>query len=63
MVSIPLPESRFEAIAQSLRDHRVIAVPLRANGRALLRVSYQAYNTQEDVDRLITAVNAGLQGG
>jgi selenocysteine lyase/cysteine desulfurase len=37
-----------------------VTVLLRVEGRLVLRVSYQAYNRQQDADLLVEAVAAGL---
>jgi isopenicillin-N epimerase len=60
MASIPVPFADPAAAQRRLFDEFKIEVPIFAwNGRALLRVSIQVYNTADDVDRLVDAV-AGL---
>jgi isopenicillin-N epimerase len=60
MVSIPAPVDRAEAIRQAFADRNIVTVMLRVRGGLLLRVSYQAYNTQEDADTYVEAVAEGL---
>jgi isopenicillin-N epimerase len=57
-VSIPLPEeispTKFK---ESLYDRYKIEVPILAwNGRKLIRVSVQGYNTRRDIDKLMYAL-------
>lgn len=57
MASVFLPPCDPEAFHQRLREEFRIEVPVwNWNGRPVLRVSVQGYNTQADVDALITAV-------
>jgi isopenicillin-N epimerase len=60
MVSILIPEEYETAIRRELAERRIVVVLLRVNDRLVLRVSYQAYNSQEDADLLVAAVAAGL---
>lgn len=60
MVSIPIPKSRQEAIWQALQARNIVAVMIGVGDRLLLRVSYQAYNSQDDADQLVAAVKEGL---
>jgi isopenicillin-N epimerase len=60
MVSIPVPEDRADAIAQAFQARKIVTVVLRAHERLLLRVSYQAYNSQEHADCYVEAVKEGL---
>ncbi|MCU0521147.1 MAG: aminotransferase class V-fold PLP-dependent enzyme [Anaerolineae bacterium] len=63
MVSIPVPDERGDAIAAAFRADNIVAVQVKANGLRMLRVSYQAYNSQDDADRYVAAVAKGLAGG
>ena len=58
MVSAQLPDSvDIAALKITLYEEYRIEVPLiEWNGRKLIRVSIQGYNTVEDVDRLITSL-------
>jgi isopenicillin-N epimerase len=57
MASIPVPFADPVAAQRRLFDEFKIEVPIFAwNGRALLRVSIQVYNTPDDIDRLVDAV-------
>ncbi len=57
MTSIPLPPCDRAALGSLLREQYNIEVPVLSwNGRVLLRLSVQGYNTQEDVDTLLTAL-------
>lgn len=60
MVGMLIPEEHEEAVRRELAERRIVVVLLRVNGRLVLRVSYQAYNSQEDADLLVEAVAAGL---
>jgi isopenicillin-N epimerase len=60
MASFSIPEEREAAIRQELADRNIVVVLLRVNERLVMRVSYQAYNSQQDADRLVEAVTAGL---
>ncbi len=67
MVAVPLPESvRVEPDGSSrlqkrLMDEFKIEVPVLAwQGKPYVRVSIQAYNSKEDVDRLVEAVKTLL---
>ncbi len=59
MTAAPLPADTGAAVLQSrLYDEHRIEVPLiEWNGHKLIRVSIQGYNTQEDVDRLLSVLN------
>lgn len=57
MVSIPLPVADGERFQRRLYDEARIEVPLASwNGRWLLRVSVQGYNTPRDIETLVAAV-------
>ena len=61
MAAFPLPAVSAEAFQKRLFDEFRVEIPVTPwNGRALLRISIQGYNTQEDVDRLVTALRALL---
>ena len=60
MASFIIPEERETAIRQELDKRNIVVVLLRVNGRLVMRVSYQAYNSQQDADLLLEAVAAGL---
>jgi len=54
----PLPaETDLAALKSSLYDEYQIEVPMTQwNGRKFMRISVQGYNTQEDIDVLLTAL-------
>jgi isopenicillin-N epimerase len=56
----PLPETvNASALQARLFDDFGVEVPVRAwNGRILLRLSLQAYNSNDDTDRLMGALQA-----
>jgi isopenicillin-N epimerase len=57
MVAVPLPECDVEALKQRLYDEYCIEAPVFAwNGMNIIRVSFQAYNTREDMNRLLEAL-------
>ena len=61
MAAFPLPAVSAEAFQKRLFDEFRIEIPVIPwNGQALLRISIQGYNTQDDVDRLVTALRALL---
>ena len=68
MVTLPLPacadtqRPAAEALQRRLYDEFAIEVPILTwHGRPFVRVSIQAYNTQADVDALVTALAALLE--
>ncbi len=62
MVSIPVPVANALAAQSRLYDEFGIEVPLVPwNGRVLLRVSVQAYNSPTDIETLISAVARVLE--
>ncbi len=61
MVSVELPPCDPEELQRRLRGEHAIEVPcLQWNGRPLLRLSVQGYNTEEDLGRLVDALGALL---
>lgn len=61
MVSVQLPVADARTIQRRLLDEFRIEVPVLAwNGRVLLRVSVQGYNTAADVEALVHAVGTML---
>jgi isopenicillin-N epimerase len=57
IAAFPLPAVSAEAFQRRLFDEFRIEIPVIPwNGRALLRLSVQGYNSQEDVDRLVAAL-------
>lgn len=59
MVTIALPPCDIETVKNRLYDDYCIEVPLIDwNGQPLMRVSYQGYNTRDDMEALLTALRA-----
>jgi isopenicillin-N epimerase len=57
MFSAPLPPCDADALQRRLYDEFGVEVPLVVwNGRLLVRVSIQGYNTRADADRLVAAL-------
>ena len=57
MISLPLPPVDATRLSQRLLDDYTIEVPLPCwRDQQLIRLSFQAYNTQRDLDRLIEAL-------
>jgi isopenicillin-N epimerase len=57
MVAVPLPDCDINAWKNRLYDEYRIEVPLVMwNGMLLIRASFQAYNTREDVDCIVGAL-------
>jgi isopenicillin-N epimerase len=57
MVSAPLPTLEPAELKRRLYDeHRVEAPIVTWNGRHFIRISIQGYNTREDTDRLVSAL-------
>jgi len=64
MVSLPLPATDPRRVQRRLLEEWAIEAPVMSwNGRALLRISIQGYNTRSDVDAVISAVPRVLDGG
>jgi selenocysteine lyase/cysteine desulfurase len=62
MVSVPLPVDDPPGIQRRLREEFGIEVVVtRWHDYALLRVSVQAYNTADDITRLVAALEAVLR--
>jgi isopenicillin-N epimerase len=62
MTTIPLPSCDGSGLQARLYDEFRVEVPVVAwQGRQYLRVSIQAYNTRQDVDRLTAALRAVLK--
>ena len=59
MFTAPLPMDVGEGLRERLWEEHKIEVPVGGDERMTgIRVSIQAYNTQEDVDRLMAALEA-----
>jgi len=57
MAAFPLPACDAAALQRRLwEEHRVEVPIIEWNGRQLVRVSVQGYNTEEDVEALVTAL-------
>ncbi len=57
MVTVPLPPCDTEVVKHRLYDEFHIEVPMtRANGEPAIRVSFQGYNTADDLAKLLTAL-------
>jgi isopenicillin-N epimerase len=57
MIAAPIPAGDMEELKRTLYDEFRIEVPVFAwNGLNLVRVSLQGYNTHEDADRLLEAL-------
>ncbi len=64
MVTLPLPPCNPTQLKTRLMDEFGVEVPIVVwNERPYIRVSIQAYNTQQDADRLLDALQATLQVG
>ena len=56
MIAMPVPHRDAEALRARLYDESRIEVPVTQHGgQTFVRVSVQAYNTQDDLDRLLDA--------
>jgi len=61
MAAFPLPVCDAAALHRRLyEEHRVEVPIIEWNGRRLVRVSMQGYNTREDIDALVTGLCAEL---
>ncbi|NWG18040.1 MAG: aminotransferase class V-fold PLP-dependent enzyme [Chloroflexi bacterium] len=61
MVSIPLPTAEAETLKMRLYDEYRIEAPLIVwNGGLYIRVSFQGYNDERDLERLLVALSALL---
>lgn len=61
MVTLPLPPCDADALKRRLYDDYRIEVPIVVwRGKPHIRLSYQAYNTPSDTDRLLDALRALL---
>jgi selenocysteine lyase/cysteine desulfurase len=57
MISIPLPDQRLHEIATSLyEDYNTVIAGGVIDEQHFMRISVQAYNTQDDIDRLCNAL-------
>jgi isopenicillin-N epimerase len=57
MVAVELPSCDPDEVQRRLREEHAIEVPcFERNGRLLLRLSLQGYNTADDVERLAVAL-------
>jgi isopenicillin-N epimerase len=58
MVAVELPSCDPDEVQRRLREEHAIEVPcFERNGRPLLRLSVQGYNTADDVERLAAALS------
>ena len=58
MAIAPLPQSNLEILKNRLYNEYKIEVPLiQWQERQFVRISVQGYNTHEDVDALVKALN------
>ena len=58
MVALRLPDSAPEGLKERLYDEYRIEIPVMdCNGLRLIRVSFQGYNDEHDLERLRTALN------
>jgi len=57
MVAVPLPDCDIVKLKNRLYDEYRIEIPIQMwNGMLLIRASFQAYNTWQDVDRIVSAL-------
>jgi isopenicillin-N epimerase len=57
MCSIPLPDALVDRLGGRLWEQWKIEVPITSwNGQRFVRVSIQAYNTEQDIERLVQAL-------
>ncbi len=63
MASIPRPPCDAGALGRWLYDAHRIEIPiLNWNGRPVMRLSVQGYNTAEEVEALLAALRAYFEG-
>ncbi len=61
MCVLPLPHGTLDKLGTRLWDEHRIEIPqIRWQGREFLRISVQAYNSLQDVEKLLTALEAVL---
>ena len=59
MVAVPLPDCDIDPVKRCLYEEYRIEIPLvKWNGVPLIRASFQAYNTQQDVEHAVSALSA-----
>lgn len=57
MVAIPVPDADAQALRRRLFEHQRIEIPVTQHaGQTFVRISVQGYNTQDDIDRLVAAL-------
>ncbi len=62
MVTIPLPPCDTTMLKQRLYDEHCVEVPLVVwNEKPYIRVSFQGYNTMDDLERLVAGLRAILE--
>ena len=62
LVSCPIPETDIEVAKQRLYDECRVEVPfVNWKGLKIVRVSFQAYNDESDLDRLIDGLEMVLR--
>lgn len=58
MVALPVPRCDDQLMRRRLLEQHRVDAPVRSwNGRSLVRASFQAYNTTDDVERLVDALS------
>lgn len=61
MVAVPLPECEVQTVKKRLLEEHSVEIPILSwQGRALVRVSVQAYTTQKDLETLVSGLEAVL---
>jgi selenocysteine lyase/cysteine desulfurase len=58
MVAVEVPTDAYELRWRLWKEHRIEVLSQELDGRQLLRLSFQAYNDREDLDRLEAAMRA-----
>ena len=62
MSALPLPLCDLDTLKRRLYDEYRIEIPVtRWNDRGFVRISIQGYNTQKDVEHLVTALHVLLR--